>query len=213
MAQQQHSSGDPPQVFESTAKYNGIQDVSELSAAFELFSPLFSQIKHKQTMHELMQLQQENSVLDTKIRELTSSHAEMIQLRKDMAKMQQTNEMNNVRLNQLEVENESLRHRLGSVVQSPLSDNEKQQLIQDAQHHRLHSSAPASIALTSVSDFKLCKTIRVRPRHVCTRVHKNANLSILNFIVYLKLFCMKSKENWLQNDLKRYFVMFVNIDK
>lgn len=106
-------------------------------------------------MHELMQLQQENSVLDTKIRELLSSQGEIIQLRKDMAKMQQTNEMNNARLNQLEVENESLRHRLGSVVQSPLSDNEKQQLIQDAQHHRLHSSAPASIALTSVSEFKL----------------------------------------------------------
>lgn len=102
-------------------------------------------------MHELRQLQQENSSLETKIRELSSSHAEMIQLRKDIAKLHQTNEMNNSRLNQLEEENESLRHRLGSVVQSPLSDNEKQQLIQDTQHHRLHSSAPASIALTSVS--------------------------------------------------------------
>lgn len=32
------------------------------------------------------------------------------------------------------------------VVQSPLSDTEKQQIIDDS--HRLHSSAPASIALT-----------------------------------------------------------------
>jgi cytospin len=106
-------------------------------------------MKHKQTMHELMALQQENSILETKIRELSTSHAEMIQLRKDMVKLQQTNDMNSSRLNQLEEENESLRHRLGNVVQSPLSDNEKQQLIQDS--HRLHSSAPASIALTSVS--------------------------------------------------------------
>lgn len=81
----------------------------------------------------------------------------MIQLRKDISKLQQTNDLNNSRVNQLEEENESLRHRLGNVVQSPLSDNEKQKLIQDNQHHRLHSSAPASIALTSVSfwDFQI----------------------------------------------------------
>lgn len=44
-------------------------------------------------------------------------------------------------------ENEALRHRLRDVVHSPLSDNEKQQIIDESQ--RLHSSAPASIALPS----------------------------------------------------------------
>lgn len=39
-----------------------------------------------------------------------------------------------------------MRTRLHDVVQSPLSDTEKQQIIDDS--HRLHSSAPASIALT-----------------------------------------------------------------
>lgn len=97
-------------------------------------------------MHELRQLQQENASLETKIRELTSSHNEMIQLRKDVQKLQQTNDGNNSKLNQLEEENELLRGRLRSVVQSPLSDNEKQQMLQEAQH-RMHSSAPASIAL------------------------------------------------------------------
>lgn len=109
-----------------------------------------SQIKHKQTMQELRQLQQENSSLEIKIRELTSSHNEMIQLRKDIQKLQQFNDVNNSKLNHLEEENESLRDRLRNVVQSPLSDNEKQQIIQDSQH-RMHSSAPASIALPNVS--------------------------------------------------------------
>lgn len=48
-------------------------------------------------------------------------------------------------------ENESLRSRLRDVVHSPLSDAEKQQIIDDSQH-RLHSSAPASIAIPHVSD-------------------------------------------------------------
>lgn len=47
-------------------------------------------------------------------------------------------------------ENESLRNRLRDVVNSPLSDAEKQQIIDDSQQ-RLHSSAPASIAIPNVS--------------------------------------------------------------
>lgn len=50
---------------------------------------------------------------------------------------------------QLIEENESLRNRLRDVVNSPLSDAEKQQIIDDSQQ-RLHSSAPASIALPNV---------------------------------------------------------------
>lgn len=73
----------------------------------------------------------------------------MIQLRKDVQKLQQTNDMNHSRVNQLEEENEALRGRLRNVVQSPLSDNEKQQMLQDSQN-RMHSSAPASIALPNV---------------------------------------------------------------
>lgn len=51
---------------------------------------------------------------------------------------------------QLIEENESLRNRLRDVVNSPLSDAEKQQIIDDSQY-RLHSSAPASIALPNVT--------------------------------------------------------------
>lgn len=50
-------------------------------------------------------------------------------------------------MQRLAEENQSLRNRLRDVVHSPLSDNEKQQIIDDSQ--RLHNSAPASIALPS----------------------------------------------------------------
>ncbi|KAL7020453.1 hypothetical protein ACKWTF_011539 [Chironomus riparius] len=102
-------------------------------------------IRHKQTMQELHQLQQENASLEIKIKELTTSHNELLLLRKDIQKLQQTNEINNSKLNQLEDENESLRMRLRNVVQSPLSDAEKQQMIEDTRHH---NSAPASISMT-----------------------------------------------------------------
>lgn len=55
---------------------------------------------------------------------------------------------------QLIDENESLRNRLRDVVNSPLSDAEKQQIIDDSQQ-RLHSSAPASIALPNVIIFDI----------------------------------------------------------
>lgn len=51
-------------------------------------------------------------------------------------------------MQKLAEENQTLRNRLRDVVHSPLSDNEKQQIIDDSQ--RLHSSAPASIAMPNV---------------------------------------------------------------
>lgn len=54
-------------------------------------------------------------------------------------------------MQKLSDENQTLRNRLRDVVHSPLSDTEKQQIIDDSQ--RLHSSAPASIALPNVSVF------------------------------------------------------------
>lgn len=105
-------------------------------------------------MQELHQLQHENSMLETKIRELSSSHNEMIQLRKDVQQLQKTNDLNNSKLGDLERENELLRGRLRVAVQTPLSDSEKQQMIQE---QRMHSSAPASIALPNVRIFDRLK--------------------------------------------------------
>lgn len=99
-------------------------------------------------MQELNHLQQENASLEIKIKELTTSHSELLLLRKDIQHLQQTNDMNNSKLNHLEEENESLRIRLRNVVQSPLSDAEKQQMIEDSQQRHHSSSAPASISMT-----------------------------------------------------------------
>lgn len=50
---------------------------------------------------------------------------------------------------ELESENDSLRSRLRNVVQSPLSDAEKQQMIdEDSRQHHHSVSAPASISMT-----------------------------------------------------------------
>ena len=64
---------------------------------------------------------------------------------------QSVQEKNQLEIANLKYENESLRNRLRDVVNSPLSDAEKHQIIQDSQ--RLHSSAPASIALPTVSFY------------------------------------------------------------
>jgi cytospin len=123
-------------------------------------------------MQELQQLQQENATLEIKIKELSHSqelcevkHNELLQLRKDMQMLQQSNEVNNSKLNQLEQENETLRSRLRNMVQSPLSESEKT----DSQH-RQHNSAPASISMTLpnvcnfyftfFSDINLCTFYR-----------------------------------------------------
>lgn len=66
--------------------------------------------------------------------------------------LQNQQEKTQMEIGNLKYENESLRNRLRDVVNSPLSDAEKHQIIQDSQ--RLHSSAPASIALPSVSENK-----------------------------------------------------------
>lgn len=53
-------------------------------------------------------------------------------------------EQSSAQLEQLTEENTALRNRLRDVAHSPLSDNEKQQLLYES--HRHHNSAPASIA-------------------------------------------------------------------
>ena len=55
------------------------------------------------------------------------------------------------KVDQLAEENTILRNRLRDVAHSPLSDNEKQQLLYEARHH---SSAPASIATNVSRVFK-----------------------------------------------------------
>ncbi|XP_055644182.1 cytospin-A isoform X7 [Toxorhynchites rutilus septentrionalis] len=93
----------------------------------------------------LRKLNQENAALEEKIVEMSHHQRDVQALRDEIDKLQTSQEMSNNELHRLLNENETLRERLRTIVQSPLSDSEKHQIIKDSQ--RLHSSAPASIAL------------------------------------------------------------------
>uniref|UniRef100_A0A182NR67 Uncharacterized protein n=1 Tax=Anopheles dirus TaxID=7168 RepID=A0A182NR67_9DIPT len=98
----------------------------------------------------LEKLQTENRQLEDRVHEMASCQEELLLLRDEIGKLKASHEQSNGELHRLLNENESLRDRLKTVVQSPLSDSEKQQLIRNTQ--RLHSSAPASIALPNNMD-------------------------------------------------------------
>uniref|UniRef100_A0A182MRD0 Calponin-homology (CH) domain-containing protein n=1 Tax=Anopheles culicifacies TaxID=139723 RepID=A0A182MRD0_9DIPT len=111
-------------------------------------SPSKSRVAELQV--HLEKLQSENLRLEQKVHEMTSGQEELLLLRDEIVKLKASHEQSNGELHRLLNENESLRDRLKTVVQSPLSDSEKQQLIRNTQ--RLHSSAPASIALPNNMD-------------------------------------------------------------
>lgn len=100
----------------------------------------------------LSQLKADNAALEKKVVEMSFSQKEVQALREEIMKLQALHEASRNELHRLHDENETLRDHLKSIVQSPLSDNEKQQIIRDSQ--RLHSSAPASIALPNTMDVE-----------------------------------------------------------
>uniref|UniRef100_A0A182SHL3 cGMP-dependent protein kinase interacting domain-containing protein n=1 Tax=Anopheles maculatus TaxID=74869 RepID=A0A182SHL3_9DIPT len=76
----------------------------------------------------LEKLRSENRQLEKKVHEMTSCQEELLLLRDEIVKLKASHEQSNGELHRLLNENESLRDRLKTVVQSPLSDSEKQQL-------------------------------------------------------------------------------------
>ncbi|KAL5274935.1 SPECC1 family protein [Megaselia abdita] len=99
---------------------------------------------------KIEQLTEHNMSLEAQVIELLPFKLEVTQLKCELNKLQKIEEKNNVDIQKLTFENETLRNRLRDVVSSPLSDAEKHKIIQDSQ--RLHHSAPASIALPSITD-------------------------------------------------------------
>lgn len=106
--------------------------------------------KMQELQTQLDRVSREKLSAETRITELLPYQSEVNKLKGELIKMQSLQEKHQLEIANLKYENESLRNRLRDVVNSPLSDAEKHQIIQDSQ--RLHSSAPASIALPSTTD-------------------------------------------------------------
>lgn len=129
-------------------------------------------------LHELrLQLDRvtaEKRAVEAQLAEMSAFQTEVVALRHEMAKMkvkvgfcervkaeklicsltpsfQMSHETYAYEVQRLADENDSLRSHLRDVVHSPLSDAEKQKIIDDSQ--RLHNSAPASFAIPSVSSI------------------------------------------------------------
>ncbi|XP_037935339.1 cytospin-A [Teleopsis dalmanni] len=107
--------------------------------------------KMQELQTQLEQLGREKLSLEARVSELMPYQSEVGKLKSELLKMQALQEKSQMEIVNLKYENESLRNRLRDVVNSPLSDAEKHQIIQDSQ--RLHSSAPASIALPSATEI------------------------------------------------------------
>ncbi|TMW49933.1 hypothetical protein DOY81_004972 [Sarcophaga bullata] len=106
--------------------------------------------KMQELQSQLDRLSREKLLAESRVNELLPYQSEVSKLKQELIKMQSVQEKNQLEIANLKYENESLRNRLRDVVNSPLSDAEKHQIIQDSQ--RLHSSAPASIALPTTTD-------------------------------------------------------------
>ncbi|KAM7349968.1 sperm antigen with calponin homology and coiled-coil domains split discs isoform 2-T4 [Cochliomyia hominivorax] len=106
--------------------------------------------KMQELQTQLDRLGREKLLAESRVQELLPYQNEVTKLKQELMKMQSVQEKNQLEIANLKYENESLRNRLRDVVNSPLSDAEKHQIIQDSQ--RLHSSAPASIALPTNTD-------------------------------------------------------------
>uniref|UniRef100_T1PFR9 Calponin-like protein n=1 Tax=Musca domestica TaxID=7370 RepID=T1PFR9_MUSDO len=109
-----------------------------------------SNIKMQELQSQLDRLARDKMLAESRVTELLPYQSEVNKLKNDIIKMQSAQEKNQLEIANLKYENESLRNRLRDVVNSPLSDAEKHQIIQDSQ--RLHSSAPASIALPTSAE-------------------------------------------------------------
>lgn len=98
---------------------------------------------------QLLEMAKEKSDLAL---ELGERKGELQLLKNEIVKLKSFQDQSSFKIEQLNDENTTLRNRLRDVSHSPLSDNEKQQLLLESQRH---SSAPASIATNVSYNFKL----------------------------------------------------------
>ncbi|XP_049879034.1 uncharacterized protein LOC126375973 isoform X3 [Pectinophora gossypiella] len=89
----------------------------------------------------------ERAQLQTRVEELLERATEAERLRTELDRLKSVSSEQEAALERLADENGALRARLRGVAHSPLSDSEKRQLLLAPAPRRMHSSAPASIAL------------------------------------------------------------------
>ncbi|GBP35434.1 Cytospin-A [Eumeta japonica] len=91
----------------------------------------------------------ERTQLQAKLEELSQRAADAERLKAELDKLKVQETEREAALERLADENGALRARLRGVAHSPLSDSEKRQLLLAPAPRRMHSSAPASIALAN----------------------------------------------------------------
>ncbi|XP_053617605.1 cytospin-A isoform X6 [Plodia interpunctella] len=96
---------------------------------------------------ELEATAMERAQLQARVDELLEKVAEADRLRGELDRLKSIEAEREAALERLADENGALRARLRGVAHSPLSDSEKRQLLLAPAPRRMHSSAPASIAL------------------------------------------------------------------
>ncbi|XP_059048224.1 uncharacterized protein LOC131843569 [Achroia grisella] len=101
---------------------------------------------------ELEMSTMERAQLQSRVDELLERAADAERLRAELERLKSAEIEREAALERLADENGALRARLRGVAHSPLSDSEKRQLLLAPAPRRMHSSAPASIALAHNGD-------------------------------------------------------------
>uniref|UniRef100_A0A2A4JQJ7 Calponin-homology (CH) domain-containing protein n=1 Tax=Heliothis virescens TaxID=7102 RepID=A0A2A4JQJ7_HELVI len=127
----------------------GFQEV-ELRPRVPSEASLASGVREIESLRrELEATVMERAQLQARVEELLEKVTEADRLRGELERMKSMETMREAALERLADENGALRARLRGVAHSPLSDSEKRQLLLAPAPRRMHSSAPASIALAN----------------------------------------------------------------
>ncbi|XP_028157260.1 cytospin-A isoform X5 [Ostrinia furnacalis] len=126
---------------------SGFQEV-ELRPRVPSEASLASGVREIESLkRELEVSAMERAQLQARVDELLERAAEAERLRAELERMKTSEAERSAAMERLADENGALRARLRGVAHSPLSDSEKRQLLLAPAPRRMHSSAPASIAL------------------------------------------------------------------
>ncbi|CAH1278410.1 unnamed protein product [Diabrotica balteata] len=141
-------------------------------------------LSEEELLHLRKQLQEMAQEKTNLALQLGEQKGQLNILQKEIQKLK---EESNIQLEHLTEENTALRNRLRDVAHSPLSDNEKQQLLFDS--HRHHSSAPASIATNIIDEGNGADTTCTTPDW---DKHSSSNVSEVSVA------CLQDKINQMQ---------------